>query len=121
MVAQHRTEYGSQWAAIESIASKIGCTAETLRHWVRQAERDEGKRAGLSTSDRERLKQLERESGQSPVHGRAAEPAVGGGLHVCGNLAWAGVRRLRSRCVLSHDRWLASQHLNEDRFRAGRP
>lgn len=62
MVAEHQGEYGSQWAAIESIAGKIGCTAETLRHWVRRAEQDEGKRAGPSTLDRERLKQLEREN-----------------------------------------------------------
>jgi transposase len=62
MVAEHRDEYDSQWAAIQSIASKIGCTTESLRRWVQQAERDEGKRAGLSTSDRERLKQLEREN-----------------------------------------------------------
>jgi transposase len=62
MVAEHRDEYDSQWAAIQSIASKIGCTNESLRRWVQQAERDEGKRAGLSTSDRERLKQLEREN-----------------------------------------------------------
>jgi transposase len=62
MVAEHRDEYGSQWAAIQSIASKIGCTSESLRRWVQQAERDEGKRSGVSTSDRERLKQLEREN-----------------------------------------------------------
>jgi transposase len=62
MVAEHREEYGSQWAAIQSIAGKIGCTSEALRRWVRQSERDEGARAGLSTSDRERLKQLEREN-----------------------------------------------------------
>jgi transposase len=62
MVSEHREEYGSQWAAIQSIASKIGCTSESLRRWVQQAERDQGERAGLSTSDRERLKQLEREN-----------------------------------------------------------
>ena len=62
MVAEHRDEYDSQWAAIQSIASKIGCTHESLRRWVLQAERDEGKRPGLSTSDRERVKQLEREN-----------------------------------------------------------
>ena len=61
MVFEHRDEYNSQWAAIRSIASKMGCTPETLRRWVRQAERDQGKRAGLTTSERERLKQLERE------------------------------------------------------------
>jgi transposase len=62
MVVEHREEYGLQWAAIESIASKIGCTSESLRRWVQQSERDNGERTGLSTSDRERLKQLEREN-----------------------------------------------------------
>jgi transposase len=62
MVFDHQAEYESQWAAINSIASKIGCAAETLRKWVRQAERDQGKRAGLTTSEQERLKQLEREN-----------------------------------------------------------
>jgi transposase len=62
MVLEHQEEYGSQWAAISSIAPKIGCTNETLRRWVRQAERDQGLRAGLTTSERERLKQLEREN-----------------------------------------------------------
>jgi transposase len=62
MVAEHREEYDSQWAAIQSIAGKIGCTSESLRRWVQQAERDEGKRPGLSTSERERVKQLEREN-----------------------------------------------------------
>ena len=61
MVFEHQGEHESQWAAIISIASKIGCTAETLRQWVRQAERDQGQRAGLTSSERERLKQLERE------------------------------------------------------------
>ncbi len=62
LVLEQQGEHGSQWAAIGSIAGKIGCTAETLRRWVRQAERDEGKRAGPTTSDRDRLKQLEREN-----------------------------------------------------------
>ncbi len=61
LVFEHQSEHESQWAAIVSIASKIGCTPETLRKWVRQAERDQGKRAGLTSSERERLKQLERE------------------------------------------------------------
>jgi transposase-like protein len=61
MVQEHLGEHGSEWAAISSIASKIGCTAETLRLWVRQAERDQGKRPGLSTSEGERIKSLERE------------------------------------------------------------
>ncbi len=62
MVFEHQGEHESQWAAIGSIAGKIGCTAETLRKWVRQAERDQGLREGLTTSERERLKALEREN-----------------------------------------------------------
>ena len=61
MVFDHQTEHGSQWATIMSIASKIGCTAETLRSWFRQAERDAGQRPGLTTDERERIKALERE------------------------------------------------------------
>src|SRR5215470_4366633 len=59
MVVEHEAAHDSQWAAITSIAEKIGCTAETLRKWVRQAERDQGRRPGLTTEDRQRLKQLE--------------------------------------------------------------
>ena len=62
MVLDGAGEHGSQWAAIVSIAAKIGCTAETLRRWVRQAERDRGKRAGPTTEDRERIRALEREN-----------------------------------------------------------
>ena len=62
LVYEHRDEHRSQWSAIQSIAKKIGCTSETLRRWVKQSEIDEGTRNGLSTSDRERLKQLEREN-----------------------------------------------------------
>jgi len=62
MVLELQDEHTSQWAAIGSIAPKIGCTRETLRRWVRQAERDQGLRAGMSSDDRERLKQLEREN-----------------------------------------------------------
>ena len=61
MVFEHEGDHASQWAAIGSIAAKIGCTAETLRGWVRQAERDQGKRAGPTSDDRERIKALERE------------------------------------------------------------
>ena len=62
LVIEHQGEHESQWAAIGSIASKIGCTAETLRKWVRQAERDQGRRGGLTSSERERVKELEREN-----------------------------------------------------------
>ena len=62
MVAEHLHEYSSQWAAVTSIAAKIGCTAESLRRWVHGSERDSGQRAGLSTSERERVKGLEREN-----------------------------------------------------------
>ena len=61
MVLEHRGEHASEWAAISSIAAKIGCTAETLRGWVRQAERDQGQRAGPTTEEGERIKSLERE------------------------------------------------------------
>ena len=61
MVREHRSEYPSQWAAIESIAAKIGCTAETLRRWVRQGERDSGARPGPTTAEQQRIKELERE------------------------------------------------------------
>ena len=61
MVFEHKGDHASQWAAISSIAAKIGCTAETLRGWVRQAERDQGKRPGPTSDDRERIKALERE------------------------------------------------------------
>jgi transposase len=54
-------EHASQWAAICSISEKVGCTAETLRKWVRKAERDSGRRPGLSTDERQRMKDLERE------------------------------------------------------------
>ena len=62
MVLEHQGDHASQWAAIESIAGKMGCSAETLRKWVRQAESDHGVRTGLTSSERERLKSLEREN-----------------------------------------------------------
>jgi transposase len=62
LVFEQQGQHESQWAAIGSIAAKIGCTAETLRGWVRQAERDQGTRPGLSSDERERLKALEREN-----------------------------------------------------------
>ena len=62
LVLDQVDKHSSQWAAIQSVASKIGCTPETLRRWVRQTEIDQGDRAGLTSSERERLKQLEREN-----------------------------------------------------------
>jgi transposase-like protein len=62
LVLDHQGEHSSQWEAISSIAAKIGCTAETLRRWVRQAEKDSGARPGLTTDERERVKALEREN-----------------------------------------------------------
>jgi transposase len=61
LVFEQRGQHESEWAAIESIAGKMGCTAETLRKWVRQSERNAGTRPGLTTSERERMKDLERE------------------------------------------------------------
>ena len=62
LVFEHEGEHESQWAAICSIAEKMGCTRETLRRWVRQAEHDRGRRAGLTTDERARLKALEGEN-----------------------------------------------------------
>lgn len=62
MVFEHEGEHASQWAAIASIAGKIGCTPETLRLWVRQAEREAGRRAGPTSAESERVKALEREN-----------------------------------------------------------
>ena len=61
LVFDAKDQHPSQWAAIESIAGKIGCTAETLRKWVRQGERDSSARPGPTTADRQRIKELERE------------------------------------------------------------
>jgi transposase len=62
MVLEHRQEYASDWAAVTSIAAKVGVHRETLRIWVRRAQVDAGVRPGLTTEERERLKQLEREN-----------------------------------------------------------
>lgn len=61
LVLEHQGEYSSQWAAICEIGSKLGVGTETLRRWVRQAERDEGVREGPTTDDKARIKDLERE------------------------------------------------------------
>jgi len=62
LVFEHEREYPSQWAAISSVATKLGMTPETLRKWVRRAQTDEGLRPGLTTTEREQMKALERES-----------------------------------------------------------
>jgi transposase len=62
MLLEQQDQYDSQWAAMNSIAVKVGCTAETLRKWVRQAEQDLGIRNGMTSDERERLKELEREN-----------------------------------------------------------
>ena len=62
LVFDHQGEYGSQWAAINSIAEKVGCSRESLRKWIRQAERDTGRRDGVTTDERARMKELEREN-----------------------------------------------------------
>ena len=62
MVFEHEKEYASRWATLCSIASKIGCTPETLRSWVRRVEVDQGQRPGLSSDERERIKALEKEN-----------------------------------------------------------
>ena len=62
MVLDHQGEHASQWAAINAIAAKIGCSGETLRNWIRQSERDQGMRGGPTTDERERIKALEREN-----------------------------------------------------------
>jgi transposase len=62
LVREQRGEHPSLWAAVESIAPKIGCTSQTLLDWVKREEVDNGERGGVSTSERERLKALEREN-----------------------------------------------------------
>jgi transposase-like protein len=61
MVLEHRADHSSQWATIQSIAPKIGCTAQTLLKWIQRAEIDQGTRDGVTTAERERVTALERE------------------------------------------------------------
>jgi hypothetical protein len=88
VVFEHVGEHALRWAAISAIAAKIGRTAETLRDWVRQAERDQGKRSGPTTDEQERIKALEREGqghysggdGHYPQACASRLPAAWGGL-----------------------------------------
>jgi transposase-like protein len=77
MVFEHEGEHASQWAAISSIAAKIGCNPETLRGWVRQAERDQGKRPGPTTDEQERIKALEREVREQHLSERDPSQGIG--------------------------------------------
>ena len=82
MVQEHRSEHPSQWAAIESIAAKVGCVPQTLHTWVKQNEIDAGQRDGLSTAEAQRIKELERENRETrrrPTH-RRTESRVGATL-----------------------------------------
>src|SRR4051812_16398400 len=81
MVLDHGHEYGSQWEAICSVAEKLGPKAETVRLWVRQAERDSGRRAGATTEEREELKRLKRENAELR---RANAHLEGGGVFLRG-------------------------------------
>ncbi len=62
LVREHRDEHPSEWAAIESIAGKLGMTPETLRRWLRRDAVDHGQRPGVTSSERERVRELEREN-----------------------------------------------------------
>ena len=62
LVREHRAEYPSEWAAISSVAGKLGASPETVRHWVRRAQVDAGQRPGTTAEERERIQQLEREN-----------------------------------------------------------
>jgi transposase-like protein len=62
MLREHAAEYLSEWAAIRSISEKLGCSTEALRRWMRQNQRDHGERVGLTTSEREELRRLQREN-----------------------------------------------------------
>jgi transposase-like protein len=77
MVFDHEWEHASQWAAIGLIAAKIGCNPETLRGWVRQAERDQGKRPGPTTDEQERIKALEREVREQHLSERNLAQGIG--------------------------------------------
>src|SRR2546428_11431298 len=99
MVFEHTQEHASQWAAITSIAEKIGCAAETLRSWVRQAERDGGQRPGLTTDERARFKQLERENVELRRGRDELRPAPAGFSSTAvdgrGKALWGGSSRTR--------------------------
>jgi transposase-like protein len=77
MVLDHEGEHASRWAAVSSIAAKIGCSAHTLLEWVKKAEVDSGARAGIPSNVAERLKALERENRETPTSQRDFAQSVG--------------------------------------------
>ena len=131
---EHRGEYPSLWAAIESIAPKIGCVPQTLHEWVRRQEVDAGTRQGLTSAEHERIKALERENkelrraneilklasaffaqaeqGRRLKSCRSSQPVVGVGLYLCLELARLAVRGLRHRRVCQAHRGLAGQQFH---------
>ena len=84
MVREQAREHASEWAAMRSVAAKVGCTAETLRQWVRQAERDRGERGGLTSEERARLKALERENRELRQADRILRDAGASPATACG-------------------------------------
>ena len=109
MVEEHREAHASEWAVLQSVAPKLGCTAETLRKWVRQVQRDAGHRPGLTTSERERLKELEREVRElkraNEILRKALASSIGqcnSGRSVSAGVAYPSVLRGRElrRCAM---------------------
>jgi transposase len=74
LLGEHRGEYGSEWEAMRSIAAEIGCSAETLRAWVRRAQVDAGRRPGLASDERAQLKALQRENRELRRRTRSSRP-----------------------------------------------
>jgi len=96
MVFEHAHEHPSQWATIRSVASKLDCTTECLRRWVRQAERDTGQRPGLTTTERERLKELGSQirADSSPIKGRIVPQTLSALGQTCPTFRHPRFRRL---------------------------
>ena len=87
MVQEHRDEYPSLWAAVESIAPKIGCVPQTLNDWVRKHEVDTGTRDGVTSAERERVKELEREVKELRRANEILKLARVGSMGGCNSLA----------------------------------
>ncbi len=87
LVQEHRDEYRSLWAAVESIAPKIGCTPTTLLDWIKRAEIDGGARPGVTTEERERLKALEKENRELRRANEILKSARVGSIGGCNSLS----------------------------------